>query len=42
MPNGIIFRAGKGQVFPTCEPDRVTAEAMKRRNIGFHLEDVNL
>jgi hypothetical protein len=32
----------KGQVFLNCEPDRVTAEAMKRRSIGFHLEDVNV
>jgi hypothetical protein len=42
MPNGIIFRAGKGQVFPTCEPDRVTAEALKRRNNGFSLRDLTL
>jgi hypothetical protein len=24
------FRAGKGQVFPTCELERVTAKALKR------------
>jgi len=23
------FRVGKGQVFPACEPDRVTAEAVE-------------
>jgi hypothetical protein len=32
----------KGQVFPTCEPDRVTAEALKRRNNGFSLRDQTL
>ncbi len=32
----------KGQAFPNCEPDRVTAEAMKRRSNGFHLRGVNL
>ena len=42
MPNGIIFRAGKGQAFPDCEPDRVTAEALKRRNNGFSLRDLTL
>ena len=36
------FRAGKRQVFPTCEPDRVTAEALKRRNNGFSLPDLGL
>jgi hypothetical protein len=29
---------GRGKVFPACEPDRVTAEAVKRRNNGFHFE----
>jgi hypothetical protein len=27
---------GRGKTFPTCEPDRVTAEAVKRGNNGFH------
>jgi len=29
-------------VFPTCEPDRVTAEALKRRNNEFSLRDLSL
>jgi hypothetical protein len=37
-----LSRAGKGQVFPACEPDRVTAEALKRRNNGFSLRDLTL
>jgi hypothetical protein len=36
------FRAGKRQVFPSCEPDRVTAEALKRGNNGFSLPDLGL
>jgi hypothetical protein len=36
------FRAGKGQAFPACEPDRVTAEALKGRNDGFSLQNQNI
>jgi len=37
----LAFRVVKGQVFPTCKLDRVSAEAMKRRNMGSHLQDVD-
>ncbi len=30
---------GRGKAFPACEPDRVTAEAVKRRNNGFALTE---
>ena len=35
-------RAGKGQAFSACEPDRVTAEALERRNNGLHLQHIEL
>jgi hypothetical protein len=32
---------GRGKVFLACEPDRVTAEAFRRRNNGSHLQHLN-
>jgi len=31
--------AGRGKYSPPANPDRVTAEAMKRRNEGFHFRN---
>jgi len=31
--------AGRGKCSPPANPDGVTAEAMKRRNEGFHFEN---
>jgi len=33
---------GRGKYSPPANPDRVTAEAVERRNNGFHSEHLNL